>query len=55
MRQLVERIGTDVRFQWFLDMNLDDALFDASVFSKNQAPFSWAINGARPLLENTIW
>jgi hypothetical protein len=36
VRQLVERIRTDVLFRWFLDMNLDDALFDASVFSKNQ-------------------
>jgi transposase len=35
-RQIVERIRTDVLFRWFLDMNLDDALFDASVFSKNQ-------------------
>lgn len=36
VRQLVERIRTDVLFRWFLDMNLDDPLFDASVFSKNQ-------------------
>jgi transposase len=36
VRQLVERIRTDVLFRWFLDMNIADALFDASVFSKNQ-------------------
>jgi transposase len=38
-RQFCERLQYDLLFQWFLDINPDecDALFDASVFSKNQA------------------
>jgi len=37
-RQFCERLKYDLLFQWFLDINPDefDALFDASVFSKNQ-------------------
>src|SRR5271163_768816 len=37
-RQFCERLRYDLLFQWFLDINPDecDALFDASVFSKNQ-------------------
>ena len=37
-RQFCERLQYDLLFQWFLDINPDefDALFDASVFSKNQ-------------------
>ena len=37
-RQFCERLKYDLLLQWFLDINPDefDALFDASVFSKNQ-------------------
>jgi transposase len=35
-RMLCERITTDMLFRWFLDIPLDQAVFDASTFSKNQ-------------------
>jgi len=35
-RQLMARIRTDILFRWFLDMNLDEAVFDATVFTQNQ-------------------
>jgi transposase len=35
-RQLTARIRTDILFRWFLDMNLDEAVFDATVFTQNQ-------------------
>ena len=34
--QLVERIDHDLLFRWFLDMRMDDAVFDATVFSHNR-------------------
>jgi transposase len=36
-RQLCARLQTDLMFRWFLDLNLDEAIFDASTFSHNQA------------------
>jgi transposase len=41
-RQFCERLRYDVLFQWFLDINLEEAgweSFDASVFAKNQTRF----------------
>jgi len=35
-RLFVEQLGYNLLFKWFLDMNLDDATFDASTFSKNR-------------------
>lgn len=35
-RQLMARIRTDILFRWFLDMNLDEAVFDPTVFTQNQ-------------------
>lgn len=35
-RQLCERIRFDVLFRWFLDLNLDEPVFDPSTFSHNQ-------------------
>ena len=35
-RQFCERLQYDLLFQWFLDLNPDEATFDASTFSKNQ-------------------
>lgn len=35
-RQLCARLQTDLMFRWFVDLPLDEAVFDASVFSKNQ-------------------
>jgi transposase len=34
--QLVERIDQDLLFRWFLDMRIDDDVFDATVFSHNR-------------------
>jgi transposase len=35
-RQLVERLEFDLLFRWFIGLGIDDAVFDASVFSKNR-------------------
>lgn len=35
-RMFVEQLGYNLLFKWFLDMNLDEAVFDASTFSKNR-------------------
>lgn len=35
-RQLVEQIGYNILFRWFLDMALDDKPWDATVFTKNK-------------------
>jgi transposase len=36
-RQFCERLQYDLLFKWFLDLNITDAAFDASSFSKNRA------------------
>ena len=36
-RQFCERLRYDLLFKWFLDLNIMDPAFDASVFSKNKA------------------
>ncbi len=36
-RQLCARLQTDLLFRWFVDLPLDATVFDASVYSKNQA------------------
>ncbi|MFT3869169.1 MAG: IS5 family transposase [Nibricoccus sp.] len=35
-RQLCARLQTDLLFRWFVDLPLDETVFDASVYSKNQ-------------------
>jgi transposase len=35
-RQLIERIEFDMLFRWFVGLSIDEALFDASTFSKNR-------------------
>jgi hypothetical protein len=35
-RAFCERLRYDLLFQWFLDLELEEAPFDASTFSKNQ-------------------
>lgn len=35
-RQLVEQIGYNILFRWFLDMALDEKPWDATVFTKNR-------------------
>lgn len=35
-RQLVERIRFDLLFRWFLDMDPEEVVFDASTFSRNR-------------------
>jgi transposase len=36
-RQLCARLQTDLLFRWFVDLPLEEAVFDASTYSKNQA------------------
>ena len=35
-RQLMERLDTDLLFRWFVGLGIDDAVWDATVFSKNR-------------------
>jgi len=35
-RQLCARLQTDLMFRWFIDLGLDEKVFDASSFSQNQ-------------------
>ena len=35
-RQLVDRLEYDLLFRWFVGLGIDDAVFDASTFSKNR-------------------
>jgi transposase len=35
-RQLVQQIGYNILFRWFLDMALDEKTWDATVFTKNR-------------------
>ncbi|WPP06185.1 IS5 family transposase [Methylocella tundrae] len=35
-RQLMERLDTDLLFRWFVGLSVDDAVWDATVFSKNR-------------------
>src|SRR5499433_2471722 len=37
-RQLVERIDTDLLFRWFVGLGIEDAVWDATTFSKNRDP-----------------
>ena len=36
-RQLVEQIDYNILFRWFVGLSMDDAVWDASTFSKNRA------------------
>ena len=47
-RQFCERLGYDMLFKWFLDMNILDAGFNHSVFSKNKEPQLTDEFAARP-------
>jgi transposase len=35
-RQLCARLQTDLMFRWFIDLGLEESVFDASTFSQNQ-------------------
>src|SRR5690348_18479749 len=35
-RQLVERIDTDLLFRWFVGLGIEDAVWDATTFTKNR-------------------
>jgi len=35
-RHLIERLDTDLLFRWFVGLNIDDPVWDATVFSKNR-------------------
>lgn len=39
-RQFCEQLRYNILFRWFLDLGLDEAIFDASTFSKNRERFS---------------
>lgn len=39
-RQLTEQIGYNMLFRWFLDMRLDEPVWDHSTFSKNRERFA---------------
>lgn len=36
--QLIERLEFDLLFRWFVELGIDDAVWDASSFSKNRDP-----------------
>ena len=36
-RQLMERLDTDLLFRWFVGLEIDDPVWDATVFSKKRA------------------
>jgi transposase len=35
-RLLIEEIDYNILFRWFVGLNLDDAVWDATVFTKNR-------------------
>jgi len=41
-RQVVEQLGYNLLFRWFLDMNPDEPVFDATTFTKNRERFEQA-------------
>src|SRR5262249_16709949 len=45
-RQLCEQMGYNLLFRWFLDMELEEESFDATVFSKNRDSGDGARSGA---------
>src|SRR6516165_7475026 len=49
-RQLCEQLQYNLLFQWFLDLDLHTAPFDASTFAKNQEQGALAAGRRRPAL-----
>ena len=52
-RQFCERLGYDLLFKWFLDLNVGDAPFDASTFSKNRERLL-EVDAARAFLAEVV-
>ena len=52
-RQFCERPGYDLLFKWFLDLNVGDAPFDASTFSKNRERLI-EVDAARAFLAEVV-
>ena len=52
-RQFCERLGYDLLFKWFLDLNVADEPFDASTFSKNRARLL-EVDAARAFLAEVV-
>ena len=52
-RQFCERLGYDLLFKWFLDLNVADAPFDASTFSKNRERLL-EVDAARAFLAEVV-
>jgi len=46
-RLLVEEIDYNILFRWFVGLNLDDEVWDATVFTKNRGPFAGSRSGQR--------
>ena len=52
-RQFCERLGYALLFKWFLDLNVADAPFDASTFSKNRERLL-EVDAARAFLAEVV-
>ena len=52
-RQFCERLGYDLLFKWFLDLNVADEPFDASTFSKNRERLL-EVDAARAFLAEVV-
>ena len=52
-RQFCERLRYDLLFKWFLDLNISDAPFDASTFSKNRERLL-EVDAARAFLAEVV-
>jgi transposase len=52
-RQFCERLGYDLLFKWFLNLNVADPPFDASTFSKNRERLL-AVDAARAFLAEVV-
>ncbi len=52
-RQFCERLGYDLLFKWFLDLNVAEAPFDASTFSKNRERLL-EVDAARAFLAEVV-
>jgi transposase len=40
-RLLMERLDYNLLFRWFVGLNMDDAIWDVTVFTKNRAAAGW--------------
>jgi transposase len=40
-RMLMEQLDYNLLFRWFVGLNMDDSIWDVTVFTKNRAPARW--------------